>query len=136
MRTYEAAFKTEAVKLAGETVESEHIDPIMEACRKLKFTAGYRNFFGRHYIIACKETDKYLLKRQDCLLYFLNIAETELREYSENHRWDAPKPGFLSEWAAAAFRYERVKQMLDEIHRYHDGFDVRPYGLIRNLSVA
>jgi hypothetical protein len=105
------------------TPEKAHIYAIHEACGKIGFTTGYRNFFGRHYIIHCNEMDRYLLKRQGCLLYFLEQTKAELKEYSDNHSWDAPKLGFLKEWEAAAFRFERVKQMIDEIPAHHTGFE-------------
>ena len=96
---------------------------ISEACSNLRFTAGYRSFFGQDYVICCKEYDRYSLKRDNCLQYFLEKTRAELKEYSQEWDWKAPKPGFLKEWAEAAFRYERVKQMLDELQHKNAGFE-------------
>jgi len=78
---------------------------------------------ARYYFVVCGEYDHYALKRYDCLSYFLEKAEEELTECSEGYTWKAPKSGLFKEWAAAAFRYERLRQMLDESYRHRDGFD-------------
>lgn len=105
------------------TPQKDNLHSIFEACGKLKFTASYRDYFNCDYIISCREYDKYSLKRIYCLLHFLETAKAELKEYSESWDWKAPKPGFLKEWADAAFRYERVQQMIGEIHHRHNDFE-------------
>lgn len=121
------------------TPQKDNIHFIFEACSKLTFTASYRNYFGCDYIISCREYDKYSLKRLYCLLHFFEVAKTELKEYSESWDWKVPKPGFLKEWADAAFRYERVQQMIGEIHHRHNDFEdtVKIYiGTINGWSVG
>ncbi|MCL2047384.1 MAG: hypothetical protein FWG87_01540 [Defluviitaleaceae bacterium] len=101
----------------------EYKNSIFSVCGKLSITISYRRYFGCDYIIRCGERDRYSLKRYNCLAYFLEKAKKELNEYSENIRWDSPKAGFLKEWADAAFRYERLRQMMDEIYHHHNDFE-------------
>ena len=105
------------------TPAKEYMHPIFEACSKLSFRVGYRRYFGFDYIISCGEYDHCSLKRYDCLAYFLKIATGELSEYSADYTWKAPKPGMLKEWAAAAFRYERLLQMINEIYHHASGIE-------------
>jgi len=96
---------------------------IFDACEKLSLTVSFRQYFGSDYFVICGEYDHYTLKRYDCLAYFFEKAKSELTEYSQDCTWKAPKPGFFKEWAAAAFRYERLRQMLDEIYHHHHDFE-------------
>jgi len=105
------------------TPAKEHLDPIANACCELSFRVSYRNYFGLDYIVSCAEYDHCSLKRYDCLAYFLEKAKSELTELSQDCTWKAPKPGVLKEWSDAAFRYERLHQMLDEIYHYHRDFE-------------
>ena len=105
------------------TPAKEYMHSIFEACGKLAVRVGYRYFFERDYIVICGEFDRYALKRYDCLAYFLEKARNELTEYSQNCSWKSPKPGMLKEWSAAAFRYERLRQMMNEIYHHHKDFE-------------
>jgi len=103
--------------------KKEYKHSIFKACKKLEVQISYRNYFGRDYFVICGEFEHYNLKRHDCLAYCLENTKSELTKYSQDCGWETPRPGFFKEWSAAAFRYERLRQMLDEIYRYHSGFD-------------
>ena len=99
-----------------------HKYPIFDACSKLSYRVSYRNYFGQGYVVSCGEFDRYALKRQEVLTYFLEKAKDELSACATDWTWKSPKPGMLKEWADAAFRYERLRQMIDEIHHRHRDF--------------
>lgn len=104
------------------TTKKEYKYPIFEACDKLAVTVSYRIYFGLDYFVICGEY-YCSLNRRDCLAYFLEKAKSDLNEYAQDGTWKTPKPGFLKEWADTAFRYERLRQMLDEIYHHHNDFE-------------
>jgi len=103
--------------------EKEFKYPIFDACRKLSVWVSYKNYFGLDYIVTCKEYDYLSLKRRDCLEYFLEKAKDDLNECAQDSTWKTPKPGLFKEWADAAFRYERLRQMIDETYHRHSDFE-------------
>jgi len=103
--------------------EKSYKRPIFNACADLSLTAGYRRYFGRDYIVLCGVYDNYSLTRYECLTYFLETAKRDLDKFAIESTWDSPKKGLLKEWADAAFRYERLCQMIDEIYHHHNDFD-------------
>ena len=103
--------------------KKEYKYPIFDASDKLSFRVSYRSYFGLDYIVSCGEYDWCSLKRRECLSYFLKKAEDDLNQCAQDYTWKTPKPGMLKEWADAAFRYERLRQMIDEVYHRHNDFE-------------
>jgi hypothetical protein len=103
--------------------KKEYKYPIFDACDKLSVTVSFRNYFGLDYFVICEEYDSYYMNRHKCISYFLEKAKEELSEYSQDFTWKTPKPGLFKQWADAAFRYERLRQMRDEMYHRHSDFD-------------
>jgi len=97
--------------------------PLLDACSKLSVRVSYRSYFELDYIVTCNQYDNVSLQRRECLTYLLETIKNDLNKYAQDYTWKTPKPGLIKEWADAAFRYERLHQMIDETYHRHRDFN-------------